>query len=72
MLVERWREMPPWRKAELVSALSRDCERLAVAGIRERHPGATPEEQRLRLAALRIGPELARRAYGWDPVERGL
>jgi hypothetical protein len=69
LLVERWRAMPTWRKAELVNALSRDCERLALAGIRERHPDATPEEARLRLGALRLGRELMIQAFGWDPVD---
>jgi hypothetical protein len=71
LLVERWRAMPAWRKAWLVDALSRDCEKLALAGIRERHPGVSPEEARLRLGALRIRRDLMIEAFGWDPVERG-
>jgi hypothetical protein len=37
--------------------------RLAMAGIRQRHPDASPHEQRLRLALITLGPELARAAF---------
>ncbi len=69
--IERWRAMPSWRRAELVAALCRDCEELARAGVHRRHPDATPDEVRLRVAALRLGRALAVEAFGWDPAERG-
>jgi len=72
LLIERWREMKSWQKAGIVDALSRDCEALSLAGIRQRHPDASAEEERLRLGALRVGRELMIRAFGWDPLERGL
>jgi len=64
--------MSAWEKGRLVDALSRDCERLALAGIRERHPEASARESLLRLGALRIERELMIRAFGWDPAERGF
>ncbi len=41
-----------------------DCRALAVAGLRERHPGADDSELRRRLAALLWGESLAREAFG--------
>jgi len=36
---------------------------LALAGVRQRHPDASPREQRLRLAVITLGLDLARRAF---------
>ena len=58
------REMSPWRKLELVEGMTRTVYALLLVGLRERHPSATEEELRLRLAALVLGRELATRAYG--------
>jgi hypothetical protein len=63
------REMPPWRKLELVEGMTRTIYALLLAGLRERHPGPTTEELRLRLAALVLGRELATRAYGPLPEQ---
>jgi hypothetical protein len=59
------------QKARLMDALSPDLEALALAGIRARHPGAPPEEERMRLAALKLGRKLVIEVYGWDPDEKG-
>jgi hypothetical protein len=59
-----WCRMPPAQKAQLVDAWSADCRTLALAGLRERHPGADDEELRRRLAALLWGDTLAREAFG--------
>ena len=61
--IQRWRDMSPTQKAALVSALSRNARDLALAGIRLRHPAASERECFLRLAALTLGVELARRVY---------
>ena len=61
--VERWRQMSPAEKAAIVSGLTRAVYDLARAGIRQRHPDASPREQFLRLARLTLGTELARQAY---------
>lgn len=58
-------------KAELVNALSLDVARVALAGIRQRHPEVSPQEQRMRLGALQIGGPLMHEAFDWDPRERG-
>jgi hypothetical protein len=61
--IERWRRMSDQEKAEAIASLSRAVRDMALAGIRDRHPGASPREQFLRLALLTLGPELARKAY---------
>jgi hypothetical protein len=61
--IERWRRMSPAEKAAIVSGLTQTACDLALAGIRLRHPDASPREQFLRLALITLGPDLARRAY---------
>ena len=58
------RDIPPWRKLEMVAQLNQTARDLALAGLRERHPQAAPEELRRRLADIILGPELAARVYG--------
>ena len=61
--VALWRKMSPLEKARLVSDITRTAQELSLAGIRERHPGASDRECMLRLAMLKLGPELTRRVY---------
>jgi len=61
--VEGWRRMSAERKAALVSGLTRAAVTMTLAGIRYRHPHATPREQQLRLALITLGAELARKAF---------
>jgi hypothetical protein len=61
--IDRWRQMSPAEKAAIVSGLTGAVYDLARAGIRQRHPDASPHEQFLRLALLTLGEELARQAY---------
>ena len=58
------REMPPWRKLEMVAQLNQTVRELALVGLRERYPHASPEELWRRLADSVLGPELAAKAYG--------
>jgi hypothetical protein len=69
MQIERLRQMPPWRKMELVGDLNEAVRTLALAGLRQRHPDDTPAQRRRRLADLMLGPELAARVYG--PLQEG-
>ena len=63
MQIERWRHMSPAEKAAMVSGLTQATCELSLAGIRERYPDASSRELFLRLAMLRLGPDLARKAY---------
>ncbi|MBI2828021.1 MAG: hypothetical protein HYX77_01955 [Acidobacteria bacterium] len=63
MQIERWRQMSPAEKAAVVSGLTQAVYDLALAGIRLRHPDASPRERFLRLALITLGRDLARQAY---------
>ena len=69
--VEAWRRMAPAQKLRIVSELVRATEELARAGIRERHPGASPREIEMRLAALRLDRTTMIRLFGWAPEIQG-
>ncbi len=59
-----WREMPAWRKLELVAQMNATVRRLAMVGLRQRYPEAGEVELKRRLADLWLGGELATRVYG--------
>jgi len=61
--VERWRAMSPVEKFRVVAEMNAAVDTMALAGIRQRFPLASPREQFLRLAALKLGPGVARLAY---------
>jgi len=65
--IEILRTMPSWRKFELWNDLNMSMRHVALAGLRERFPSATPQELRRRLATILLGPELATQAYGPEP-----
>lgn len=67
VLLELLRQMPPWRKLEMVAQLNQTVRMLAMEGLRQRYPDAPPQELKRRLADLLLGPELAARAYGAPP-----
>ena len=67
--IELWSRMSPLDKARAVTGISRSVQELSLAGIRQRHPGASDRECMLRLAALKLGPALTRRVY---PEAAGL
>jgi len=60
---EAWRNMTDAQKLRLALQMSATVRQLAMAGIRQRYPDASPREQFLRLAQLTHGDELARKAY---------
>lgn len=64
VLVNLLRQAPPWRKLQMVGQMNQTVCTLALSGLRQRHPHATAEELRRRLADMLLGPELAAQAYG--------
>lgn len=64
VLLAYWREAPAWEKWQRMVELNRSTRSLVLAGLRRRHPEASEEELRRRLADLILGSELAERAYG--------
>ena len=60
--------MTPSEKLVRVRELTLAVQQLALAGIRQRHPGIAENEARLRLAALWLDRRAMIAAFGWDPT----
>ncbi len=71
IMIEHYRALGPEGRLHLACELGRAADLVATSGIRSRHPGATEEEVRMRLLALKHGPELTISFFGWDPAIRG-
>lgn len=67
LMIEAWRAMSPAEKARQVCDACRVVDQLARAGVRTRFPDASDRKVRLRIAAMRLDPDLMRDVYGWDP-----
>jgi len=63
--------LPPWRKAEMLSASTRAAYGLAMAGLRQRYPDGSESELRKRYAALVLGRDASIALFGWDPEREG-
>jgi len=61
------RALPTWRKLEMAGQLALATRQLALAGLRQRFPVASPGELWRRLATLCLGPKLATKVYGPEP-----
>jgi hypothetical protein len=61
--IDAWRQMSAVDKAAMVTGLTRAAYAMTAAGVRQRHPDASPREQFLRVAVIVLGSELARLAY---------
>lgn len=57
------RQMPAWKKMAVVDDLNETVRTLAISGIKQRHPDASPAEVERMLAELMLGAELARKVY---------
>ena len=61
--IEIIQRMPAWKKIAIVDSLNQTIRTLAVSGIKERHPEATPEQVHRMLVDLILGAELAQEVY---------
>jgi hypothetical protein len=61
--IEIIRRMPAWKKMSGVNGLNEAVKSLAISGIKQRHPNASPEQIHLLLAELMLGKELAQKVY---------
>jgi hypothetical protein len=61
--IEAWQQMSAAEKAAMVTGLTRAAFAMTAAGVRQRHPTASPRELFLRIAVIVLGPEMARLAY---------
>ena len=62
------REMPAWRKVQLVEDANRTARQLALAGISLRRPDASEAERLRLLLDLVLGESLAAEVYGPRPL----
>lgn len=67
--IQLLRQASPWRKLEMLRQMNETARTLALSGLRQRHPQATPDKLRRRLADLLLGSEIAAEAYG--PLKTG-
>jgi hypothetical protein len=68
VLIELLRAASPEKKIRMMLDANRTARTLAIAGLKERHPGESAVQLRRRLADLWLGPELALKAYGPMPT----
>jgi hypothetical protein len=66
---ELLRAQAPHQRLEQANALIAAVRELAVAGLRARHPDASPEELRKRLTVRLYGREVAARLFGELPAD---
>ena len=71
VMIELIRRAPVWKRIAQASELTRMCRQLAMADLRRRHPQASEDELRCRLAARTLPREDVIRVYGWDPERDG-
>ena len=64
---ELLRRQTPAQRIQQASRLTMAVRALAEAGIRMRHPGASPDEVRARLAVRLYGRQVAQRLCGTVP-----
>lgn len=62
-LMQAFRKMPTWKKAQLTNEATKGIQQWAIIGIRNQHPNATPTEIRFHLAVRWLGKETANRLY---------
>ena len=65
-LVELVRRAPVWKRVALASSLCDATRALALADLRRKHPDASDEELRRRLAFRLLSEEEVRLAFGWE------
>jgi len=63
-LVDLMRQMPGWRKLQMVGRLNRMVRMNVLSGLRKRYPDACEAELHRRLADILLGSELAQQVYG--------
>lgn len=61
--IELIRHMPAWKKISIMDGLNETVKAMAISGIKQRHPNATPSEIKRMLAELTLGAELAQKVY---------
>jgi hypothetical protein len=71
LLIEGYRRMTAGEKLQRLHDMSELVWALQAAEVRRRLPQADEREVALRVASRSLGPELMRKAFGWDPEVEG-
>ncbi len=72
IVLERYRQMPPFEKLMQVFELNQMAQQMAALRIQAQYgPDLSERELRLRLAALWLDRDLMIEAFGWDPEAKG-
>lgn len=71
VLIAGYRKMDATAKLLKVAELNQMLVAFITADVRRRHPNASEIEIRLRVASRWIPPKLMKKAFGWDPQEKG-
>ena len=71
ILVEGYRNMPPWEKMRRISELNKAVQQLALSRIRLKYGDIPDHELKLRLASLWLDRDTMIRAFSWDPKKMG-
>lgn len=58
------RQVPVWRKLEMMAQLNQTAQQLVMAGLEEQYPQADAAFLRRQLADRLLGSELAQKVYG--------
>jgi hypothetical protein len=70
ILLERYRQMSPQEKVQIIQDLNRTLLDKATAEIQLRYgPNLSARETQLRLATLWLDRETMIEAFGWDPTD---
>jgi len=62
-LMRSFRDMPSWKKANLVNEATKGIWQWALIGVRNQHPSITPAETNFKLAQRWLGTEIAEKLY---------
>ena len=65
---ERYRQMAPSQKLELMAQMCDDMKAIAIAGICGRHPTYSASDAKAAYLRLTLGDDLFRRAFPTRPV----
>lgn len=60
-------QIPPEQKLRMVGEMYDAMVELQTAEVRRLYPAAGDREVFLRVTARRLGPELMKKVYGWQP-----
>lgn len=71
MLIERYRQMTPTEKLQMVAQMAETIRQLQLAEVRLRYPNASERECFLRMASRWVPPELMKKLLGWDVEQQG-